>query len=69
MTLFERMGLEVLLLAPTGRAAKRMGELCGREAQTIHRCLGMSYNEASGGVTFCKGRRSRSRPTPSSSTR
>ena len=55
VTLFERMGLEVLLLAPTGRAAKRMGELCGREAQTIHRCLGMSYNEASGGVTFRKG--------------
>ena len=26
VTLFERMGLEVLLLAPTGRAAKRMGE-------------------------------------------
>ena len=55
VTLFERMGLEGLLLAPTGRAAKRMGERCGREAQTIHRCLGMSYNEASGGVTFRKG--------------
>ena len=65
------MGLEVLLLAPTGRAAKRMGELCGREAQTIHRCLGMSYNEAQRrDVTFQQnGHRSRWRPTPSSSTR
>ncbi|MBQ3548603.1 MAG: ATP-dependent RecD-like DNA helicase [Oscillospiraceae bacterium] len=52
VTLFERMGLSVLLLAPTGRAAQRMGQLCGREAQTIHRCLGMSYNELSGEVTF-----------------
>ena len=48
MTLFERMGLAVQLLAPTGRAAQRMIQLCGREAQTIHRCLGMSYNELSG---------------------
>lgn len=52
VTLFERMGLDVLLLAPTGRAAKRMSELCGRDAQTIHRCLGMSYNDLTGEVTF-----------------
>ncbi len=54
MTLFERMGLAVQLLAPTGRAAQRMGQLCGREAQTIHRSLGMCYNELSGEVTFRK---------------
>lgn len=53
--LFEKMGLEILLLAPTGRAAKRMGELCEREAQTIHRCLGMSYNDLTGRVTYKKG--------------
>lgn len=53
--LFEKMGLEILLLAPTGRAAKRMGELCEREAQTIHRCLGMSYNDLTGQVTYKKG--------------
>jgi len=52
--LFERMGLEVLLAAPTGRAAKRMSELCHREAQTIHRMLGMSYNEATGELSFSK---------------
>ena len=48
------MGLDVLLCAPTGRAAKRMGELCGKEAQTIHRLLGMSWNEQTGDVTFTK---------------
>ena len=54
VTLYERMGLDVLLLAPTGRAAKRLGEVTGREAQTIHRCLGMSFNELTGQVTFKK---------------
>ena len=54
VALFERMGLDVLLCAPTGRAAKRMGELCGKEAQTIHRLLGMSWNEQTGDVTFTK---------------
>ena len=32
-------GLEIRLAAPTGRAAKRMTETCGFEAQTIHRLL------------------------------
>ncbi|MCR5154101.1 MAG: ATP-dependent RecD-like DNA helicase [Lachnospiraceae bacterium] len=36
---FEKLGLEVLLAAPTGRAAKRMSEATGREARTIHRLL------------------------------
>ena len=30
VSLFEQMGLDVLLLAPTGRAAQRMSQLCGR---------------------------------------
>ncbi|MGM9661639.1 MAG: ATP-dependent RecD-like DNA helicase [Oscillospiraceae bacterium] len=55
LAVFDRMGLETLLLAPTGRAAKRMGEVCGREAQTIHRCLGMSWNEQTGTTAFLKG--------------
>ncbi len=54
VALFLRAGLDVLLCAPTGRAAKRMGELCGMEAQTIHRMLGMSWNDATGEVTFQK---------------
>ena len=39
VALFERMGLNVLLAAPTGRAAKRMTETTGHEAKTIHRLL------------------------------
>lgn len=38
----EYEGLEVRLAAPTGRAAKRMSEATGREAQTIHRMLELS---------------------------
>ena len=54
VALYERMGLDVALLAPTGRAAKRLGEVTGWEAQTIHRCLGMSYNEMTGQTAFKK---------------
>lgn len=39
---FEQMGYEIYLAAPTGRAAKRMGEATGREARTIHRMLEVS---------------------------
>jgi exodeoxyribonuclease V alpha subunit len=42
--LCRQMGEKVLLAAPTGRAAKRMGELCGDEAKTIHRLLKMEYS-------------------------
>lgn len=35
----ENRGLKVALAAPTGRAAKRMTELCQKEAKTIHRLL------------------------------
>ena len=36
---FEMEGMEILLAAPTGRAAKRMTEATGCEARTIHRLL------------------------------
>ncbi|MBO5228897.1 MAG: ATP-dependent RecD-like DNA helicase [Lachnospiraceae bacterium] len=39
---FETEGQEVLLAAPTGRAAKRMTETTGKEAKTIHRLLEMN---------------------------
>ncbi len=39
---FEREGLEVELAAPTGRAAKRMSEMTGHSAKTIHRMLEFS---------------------------
>lgn len=38
---FESEGADILLAAPTGRAAKRMTETTGREASTIHRMLQM----------------------------
>ena len=54
VALFQEMGLDIVLAAPTGRAAKRMSELTGMEAQTVHRLLGMSWNEATHQVTFAK---------------
>ena len=54
VALFQKMGLEIVLAAPTGRAAKRMSELTGMEAQTVHRLLGMSWNDATHQVTFQK---------------
>ena len=49
---FEGEGAELRLAAPTGRAAKRMTETTGYEAQTIHRLLelnGMPEEERDGG--------------------
>lgn len=40
-----KAGSNVLLAAPTGRAAKRMTELTGREAKTIHRLLGTQHTD------------------------
>lgn len=54
VAVLERMGYEIALTAPTGRAAKRLSEACERDAQTIHRMLGMSFNEELGEVTFTK---------------
>lgn len=43
--IFRRLGLEVALAAPTGRAAKRMEEASGEPAMTIHRLLEYVYSE------------------------
>ncbi|MFV0401647.1 MAG: ATP-dependent RecD-like DNA helicase [Oscillospiraceae bacterium] len=45
LTLLERTGDKVALAAPTGRAAKRMSEVCGREAKTIHRLLEVDFRD------------------------
>lgn len=45
LRLFDNQQLEVALAAPTGRAAKRMTELTGREAKTIHRLLEVEWDE------------------------
>ena len=55
LRLMEDEGLDILLAAPTGRAAKRMSETSGREAQTIHRLLeinGGSSSEDNAGMHF-----------------
>jgi exodeoxyribonuclease V alpha subunit len=47
LAVFESAGRRLLLAAPTGRAAKRLSEVTGREAKTIHRLL--AYNFKNGG--------------------
>ncbi len=42
LDLYRRLGARVLLMAPTGRAAKRLSETTGAEAATIHRALEFS---------------------------
>ena len=54
VAMFESLGMEIALMAPTGRSAKRLSELTGREAQTIHRMLGMCWSEETGDLTFSK---------------
>ena len=45
--IFLRIGVQIFLAAPTGRAAKRMSEVTGHEAKTIHRML--KYSIKGGG--------------------
>ena len=52
LALFEAMGLETALAAPTGRAAKRLGERCGTEASTIHRLLETGFDPNTGRLVF-----------------
>ncbi len=52
---FEEEDMEILLAAPTGRAAKRMSEATGREAKTVHRLLeivGMSERQSGETASF-----------------
>lgn len=44
ISIFEKRGDKVFLAAPTGRAAKRMSDLTGREAKTIHRLLEVVFD-------------------------
>lgn len=45
LQVFKDMGKKVKLMAPTGRAAKRLSESTGEDASTIHRALEMSGGE------------------------
>lgn len=54
LALYDELELETYLAAPTGRAAKRMSELCETEASTIHRMLGAKMSEDGETVVFGK---------------
>lgn len=54
LSLFDQMGLAYLLCAPTGRAAKRLTEVTGCEAFTIHRLLGAGIDPHTGKLFFAK---------------
>ena len=45
ISIMEEKGLKVALTAPTGRAAKRMSQVCNKEAKTIHRLLGVDFSD------------------------
>ncbi len=55
VTLAERAGKSVALAAPTGRAAKRLEELCGTPASTIHRLLGAQARQDGEELSFSGG--------------
>ena len=52
LDLLDAMGLKTQLAAPTGRAAKRLSEVTGREATTIHRLLEAQLDQETGAMTF-----------------
>ncbi len=52
LALFDRLHWQTLLAAPTGRAAKRLSELTGCEAATIHRLLEAQVSPETGEMYF-----------------
>ena len=55
VTQAEAAGASVALAAPTGRAAKRLEELCDSPASTLHRLLGAQARQSGDGVRFDGG--------------
>ena len=54
LELLGRMQLKCLLAAPTGRAAKRLTEVTGEDASTIHRLLEASIDQKTGKLFFVR---------------
>ena len=54
LSLYNSMSLKCVLAAPTGRAAKRLSEVTGQEASTIHRLLEASIDPGSGQMFFVR---------------
>ena len=59
LAMFDALGIRTVLAAPTGRAAKRMTELTGKEASTVHRLLGAKFDEDGEHVVFQKNEQQR----------
>ena len=54
LSLLGHMQLKCVLAAPTGRAAKRLTEVTGEEASTIHRLLEAGIDPNTGRMVFCR---------------
>ena len=54
LSIFDQMELNYVLAAPTGRAAKRLTEVTGRDASTIHRLLEVNVDIHTGDLYFQK---------------
>ncbi len=54
LSLYSQMGLKCLLSAPTGRAAKRLSEVTGQDASTIHRLLEATVDPHTGNMFFVR---------------
>ncbi len=52
LDLFDAMKIKTQLAAPTGRAAKRLSEVTGRDASTIHRLLEAQFDPETGAMSF-----------------
>ena len=54
LSVYQQMGLTCVLAAPTGRAAKRLAEVTGEEASTIHRLLEATIDVTNGQMYFVR---------------
>ena len=54
LNLYNQMGISCLLAAPTGRAAKRLTEVTGQDASTIHRLLEAGIGLHNGSLYFSR---------------
>ncbi len=54
LSAYQQLGLKCVLAAPTGRAAKRLAEVTGEEASTIHRLLEATIDVHNGQMYFVR---------------
>ena len=54
LALFSKLGIRTLLAAPTGRAAKRLSEVTGEDASTVHRLLEAGIDPHTGKMFFAR---------------